>query len=174
MVSLAEMGRSIPWLSDLYAGFHIAWAYFRAGKCQEALALAKQLDHYAYPANDLLVAMASFRLGDVEEAQRRLKRGEDWYLAAIRAGSRPRTSSCRLDADEWGTYQIIYREAKTLIEGKPYTDEPLLLIATGRERALLGLHERAQKDFQEAVTIRPDDAEVWAWRGRVFAQLGQV
>lgn len=47
------------------------------------------------------------------------------------------------------------------------------LIAAGRERALLGFNERAEKDFQEAVTLRPDDAEVWAWRGRVFAQLGR-
>ena len=42
LVSLAEMGRSDTGCSDPYAGFHIAWAYFRAGKCQEALALARQ------------------------------------------------------------------------------------------------------------------------------------
>jgi hypothetical protein len=64
---------------------------------------------------------------------------------------------------DWGSCQIIYREAKTLVEGKPYTDEPLWLIATGRERALLGYNERAEKDFQEAVTIlaRPSRMEQW-------------
>jgi tetratricopeptide (TPR) repeat protein len=103
-----------------------------------------------------------------------LKNAEDWYLAEVRS---------RLQAPtfvvypywnwDWGIFRIIYWEAKTLVEGKPYTDEPLLLLATGRERALLGYRERAEKDFQEAVTLRPEDSEVWAWRGRVFAQLGR-
>jgi tetratricopeptide (TPR) repeat protein len=104
-----------------------------------------------------------------------LKNAEDWYVTAIREGLRAGTVVVPrgFDWHGWGGCQILYREAKTLVEGKPYTDEPLWLIATGRERALLGFNERAEKDFQEAVTLRPDDAEVWAWRGRVFAQLGR-
>lgn len=52
-----------------------------------------------------------------------------------------------------------------------FRNEPLLLIATGRERALQSFNERAQKDFKEAVTIRPNDAEVWACRGRSSLSL---
>lgn len=124
--------------------------------------------------------MTSFKLGDKQEAPRRLKKAEEWYLAAIRVGLQAPNFVMPYNGkpngghwDGWGTCQIIYRKAKTLVEGKPYTDEPLLLIATGCERTLLGFNQRAEKDFQEAVTIRPDDAEVWAWRGRVFAQLGR-
>ena len=149
LVSLAEMGRSVKGFADPYFGSHIAWANFRAGKCQEALALAKPLDRYAYPANDFVIAMATFRLGDVEEARRRLKRGEDWYLATIREGLQNPIFVMPPDWEMWGTYQIIYREAKTLIEGQPYTDEPLLLIATGRERALLGFNERPKRTFRK-------------------------
>ena len=118
--------------------------------------------------------MTTFKLGDKDEARKRLKKGEDWYLAVIRAGLKAPNFGVPYYFEQWGMCQIIYREAKTLVEGKPYTDEPLWLIATGRERALLGLNERAEKDFQEAAAIRPGDAEVWAWRVRVFAQLGRL
>ena len=121
----------------------------------------------------MLVAMASFKLGEKEEAERRLKKAEDWYLQLLRSGLQSPSFVVPYDWNFWGTIQILYREAKTLIEGKPYVDEPLWLIVTGRERALLGLNERAEQDFQEAMTIRPEDPEVWAWRGRVLAQLGR-
>jgi len=174
LVSLAEIGRSSGSLKDPFLGFHIARANLRVGKYPEADTLAKTLDQHNYPPNDFLLAMTSFKLGDKEEARKRLKKAEDWYLTKIRAGLQAPSFVMPFLWEEWGESQIIYREAKTLVEGKPYTDEPLWLIATGRERALLGFNERAEKDFQEAVTLRPDDAEVWAWRGRVFAQLGRL
>ena len=121
--------------------------------------------------------MASFRVGDAEETRETTDaRGGLVSGGAPHGLQSPNfiVPGARLDGGTSGAhYQIIHREAKTLVEGQSYTDEPLLLIATGRERALLGFSERAAKDFQEAVAIRPDDAEVWAWRGRVFAQLGR-
>src|SRR5207244_952903 len=169
----AEMGHSLSYLADPYVGFHIAWAHYRVGNFKTAKELLTKLDAYNYVPNDVLLALIHHRSASQQECRKLLRKSEDWYLNALRSGVVSRSFSPPYDCWQFGMFQLLFREAKTLIEGKTYVEEPLFLLVTGRERALIGFSERAEKDFREAVKIRLEDAEVWAWRGRIFAQLGR-
>jgi eukaryotic-like serine/threonine-protein kinase len=148
-------------------------AHYRAGQYDEAIrrlegALAAQpqwpVTRLSYP----VLAMAHHRLGQeaqarqaLEEAARILDRwtqerytgnGEDWVTH--RGGDAVWPAM-------WWDYlecQLLYREAKVLIDGAPPPDDPRLHVLRGRALAGLDLVEQAAPEFEAAWKLSPDDA----------------
>jgi tetratricopeptide (TPR) repeat protein len=68
-------------------------------------------------------------------------------------------------------HQLLRREAETLVEGSSPAD-PVEHLRRGRIYARLGEEDKSGKEFDAAVTIRPNEARTWAHRGRIYAELG--
>jgi serine/threonine protein kinase/Tfp pilus assembly protein PilF len=50
---------------------------------------------------------------------------------------------------------------------------PWMLLVQGRNRALLGKNDRADRDFIEAIELAPADGDLLTARARIFLELGQ-
>jgi tetratricopeptide (TPR) repeat protein len=157
---------------------NLGMAHYRAGKFKAALRYIKQAQAIGgdwvvfWPAR----AMAHHRLGQTARAR-------EWLLKAdqFSQGERqqalartPFTFSGPGHWADWAYFEIIRREAKQLIEGKPQADDPALL-AVLRARAWeeLGEYAKARAGWEQSVKLNPKDPRVWIARGRSFAALGE-
>ncbi len=70
-------------------------------------------------------------------------------------------------------FRPLLREAHRAISGGPLPDSPYERMFRGRVLLALGETEKAEAEFEAAVALRPDDAELWLTRARIFADLGR-
>jgi serine/threonine protein kinase/Flp pilus assembly protein TadD len=161
-------------------------AHYRAGQYEEAIQrLQKWVGQPHWPIGFLgypVLAMAHHRLGHqtearhaLDEAARLLDRwtrerytacGENW---AIRAGG---------DADwpvPWWDYlecQLLYAEARGLIDGASPPDDPRLHVLRARGFAGLDWMEQAAAEFDAALRLSPQDPQIRLeahhYRGRLY------
>lgn len=114
--------------------------------------------------------MAHHRLGHETEARQALGEAArilDRWTEQRYAGQREHWAiHPRLDADwpaPWWDYlecQLIYAEARTMIDGAPPPDDPRLHVLRAREFAGLDWEERAALEFDAATRLRAQDPQI--------------
>jgi serine/threonine protein kinase/Flp pilus assembly protein TadD len=114
-------------------------------------------------------AMAHHRLGQHGAAREALTQADQ-------AMDRWSGHAFRLSPDRWpwGWWEwleghLLYREAKTLIDGAPPLEDGRLLLARGWALAALGQKEKASACYARALKLRPEDLHV-----RLAAHLARI
>jgi tetratricopeptide (TPR) repeat protein/tRNA A-37 threonylcarbamoyl transferase component Bud32/DNA-binding beta-propeller fold protein YncE len=147
-----------------------ALARYRAGQWKEAIADLDAAEDNEAAKAWILLAMSHHGLGHAKEAQRWLEKAERRYQQTSQDIANEKPPSLWWD---WALFQILRREAKAMIEGRPAADDPYLDLHFGRCYALLESTDKAETHFQAAVGSPGGDGAIWLARGRVFAQLGR-
>ncbi len=188
---LIELAREAAPVRPESINFVVGHAEYRAGRYDEAIqtlmgALARPhwpIGEASYP----VLAMAHYRLGhdaDARQALDETARNLDRWTQERYAGQR---DNWVIDYGAsgfwplgWWDYvecQLLYREARLLIDGTPPPDDPRLHVL--RARALAALHscEQAIREYDTALRLSPHDGQVQAeshrCRGRCFADRRQ-
>ncbi len=144
-------------------------ARYRAGRFEEALTALNEQENEVPPVP-----------GDGEPPPRPLgggpplaARGRCVVRAAPAPGMAGNALSCpRLGGEPLALFEILYREAGTLIDGHAPPVHPLVRLHRARVYAWLGDAEKAEAELQAAVDARPEDPAVYLATGRVLLQLG--
>src|SRR5262249_24122660 len=154
--------------------FHPAWAYYRAGKYEQALEAARGDAGRALWYRPVVV-MATFKLGRVDEARRLLDQAEQWYSESFRLVLMDKGIELPGDLlwEDWLRFQLERKEAHALITGKAPPENPWWHLHQGRLKLALGGAEKAEAEFRSAVEARPDDPGVWLARGRFYEERGR-
>lgn len=173
---VAKVGAKIefPWLPGFsqYQQIKIALAKMRTGDVEEALHVATDSSIISSPLTNVTLALVHHRLKNHNEAARLLEQVEGAYSSSVQRALADSTFVPALNWTYWNEFMILHREAHEMILGKRPTDDPWLLLMMARERMRNGFALRADRDFKQAVELRPDDSQLWAARGRIYAELG--
>jgi serine/threonine protein kinase/Flp pilus assembly protein TadD len=152
-------------------------AYYRADQYEQAVlrtAEAQALHpNWNKPGNYAIGAMAHHRLGQADQARKKLDAAAVAQEERIRAlfKNGPGFMPCA-----WWDFlasSLHYREAKKLIEGKEPPDDARLWVVRGRALAALARHEQARVSFAQAIELNPALASAWTSRGDTYVRLGQ-
>jgi tetratricopeptide (TPR) repeat protein len=191
MPQLIELARAEAPVRPLSLYFVLGHAQYRAGLCDEAVqtltdALARP--HWPIGEADLpVLAMAHYRLGHDAEARQALEEA---------ARHLDRWTQARYDGDGgawvvdhgadgfwtvgWWDYlecQILYREARLLMDGAPPPDDPRLHVLRARALAALNWFDQSVAEYDAAVRLSPLDvqirAESYRNRGSSFVDRGE-
>jgi serine/threonine protein kinase/Tfp pilus assembly protein PilF len=154
--------------------FVLGTAHYRAGQYEHVVRrLQEWVPQTRWPVGLLgypVLAMAHHHLGHVTEARRALDETartlDRWTQERCAGGREVGPRPARGDAAwpvAWWDYlecQLLYAEAKQLIDGTPPPDDPRLHVL--RARAFAGLDQRDQADseFNAALRLRPEDAGI--------------
>ncbi len=147
--------------------------FYRAGKFEQALAQFEKIkDTEADPRGLVGRALAHHALGNADEARRWLNAATELYDRRTREALGARPCWFGWPAQRWNhfaQFQIMHREARTLIEGE--------LLDSNRE----ALHKRAHEVWQNqdpatgpydlALGINPWEPRLWLARARRYAEL---
>jgi serine/threonine protein kinase/tetratricopeptide (TPR) repeat protein len=150
--------------------YQLAWAYFRAGKYEEALT-ACRADLGFHNAYRLVEAMTLFKLGRADDARRLLDQTEQWYSKTIRLGltatplASPRELSIR--------FPIERMEAYMLITGKTAPDNPWWHVHRGRLLLALGQAQKGEAELQAGLAALPDDPGMLLARSYIYEERGR-
>src|SRR5262249_22957525 len=143
----------------------------RLGEGNEALAL---LADNAYPWEKWpAVALAEHLLGHPDAAREALRQADLAFDRLLRDGVSGAGLGLALYWDAWVRVRALRREAYQAIHGKPPPDSPYERLHQGRLLIALDRPQEADTEFAAAVALRPDDAEVWLTRARIFTKLGR-
>src|SRR5262249_15835247 len=155
--------------------FHPAWAYYRAGKYEEALAAAGGDAGRVYWYRPVIV-MATFKLGRGDEARRVVDQVEKWYCEALRLALVDRGIELPGDLlwEDWVRFHLERQEAYVLVTGKAPPENPWWHLHQGKLDLALGRKEKAETELQAAVAAGPDDAGIWLARSRIYDEHGQA
>src|SRR5262245_10148060 len=162
-----SMGWTMPYV--LGAALYRAGQYDEAVKWLQAAPAANPqwaIGRLAYP----VLAMVHHRLGNesdarqaLEEAGRVLDRWTQDRYAGQRGSLEGHTGGDAAWTVPWWDYlecQLLYDEAKMVIDGAGPADDPRLHVLRGR--GLAGLHrgDQAAVEFDAALRLSPDDAQI--------------
>jgi superkiller protein 3 len=124
--------------------------------------------------NQCLLAMSYHRLGQTAEARLALtaasQKMDEWLQALLTPG---KGVTPGLLWAEWLECLLNYREAKTLVEGKPPAEDPRLLLIRARGLAAIGAKDQAGKACDRGLPLRPGDPFLHQAGFLVFRELGQ-
>jgi WD40 repeat protein/tetratricopeptide (TPR) repeat protein len=162
-------------------------ACFRAGRFEEALVHLNASNRYTSSPGRIMnwpvLAMAHHRLGHTAEAREWLeKANREWHSHSPLAQSIGAANVLPLvDVygfpvayvwHDWLVFQVLLTEANTLILGNRGEADCLDHLHQAYLRTKLGESDKAEEEFQAAVSGRDKDASAWLARGRVFLLLG--
>ena len=119
------------------------------------------------------LALAQHQAGQAEAARASLRETDleaDRQLRAVLAMDRPQPPLTYFDT--WHHFRLLQREAHRAIHGTMPPDAPYQRLHRGRVLLALDKPGEAEAEFAAAVALRPEDAEVWLTRARVFARHG--
>ncbi|HVC96591.1 MAG TPA: tetratricopeptide repeat protein [Pirellulales bacterium] len=137
---------------------------YRAGKYEEAIAvLRKSLlagDWLAGCQTNAVLAMALQRLGQTQAAREALTKAQQALDAWSQAWLAAPAGSIPIWWLDWMPCQLLYREAKTLIDGAPPEEDPRLWVVRGRAWAALEREDEAQACYRRAFKLAPDDLAI--------------
>src|SRR5262249_7536690 len=147
----------------------LAWAYFRAGKYEEALT-ACRADPALPNAYRLVEAMALFKLNRADDAQGLLDQVENWYSKTVRLSltATPLAPPAELSI----RFPIERKEAFMLITGKPAPENPWWQLYRGRLHLALGKSQMAEAELKAAVASHADDPSLLLARGCIYEERG--
>ncbi len=164
--------------SDVDPGFAraiLALAHLRIGQADEALQVASMRAAVDYPVTWPVLALIHHQAGNAAEARRYLERSDRWWTNALDKSLAAPVHAMPITGPYWTPFVVIHREAQAKILNAEPPKEPLWYLFAGRFR---GLHARdgrfGLKDLDTAVAIRPEDADVWIRRARVFSEIGMA
>lgn len=158
------------WLRQYVLGVTL----FRQGDYRNAIEALKTsqaeasggLQGLCYP----IIAMSYQKLGQSNESQEALKEAaetlENWTLHRCDPHSerwvvhRGATVRWPVAWWDWLEFQVYYREAFVLINGVAPGDDGRWHLMTARSLAALRWHDEAEKEFSQAMALRPDDAQI--------------
>jgi tetratricopeptide (TPR) repeat protein len=120
---------------------------------------------------DLLLAMAYQRLGQADLARQRLQQAEQRMVewSALGLGDLPASSN---NFGDQMRFEILHREAVTLIHGAPPADDPALQLHRAHAFARLGRMEEASRELAAAGETAADDLNGLAIEAYVLACRG--
>jgi tetratricopeptide (TPR) repeat protein/tRNA A-37 threonylcarbamoyl transferase component Bud32 len=150
-----------------------ALALYRAGRHAEALRLGAALPEDPGSVPWPFQAMCHARLGQPREARSWLEKSRRWYRQElVRWLNGPSVTTPR-GWQVWGDFQVLFREARDLIDGSPSEPDPLEQLFTGVVRARNGFTQAAEADFASALDHAPDEPLAWRTRGKFLADSGR-
>jgi serine/threonine protein kinase/Flp pilus assembly protein TadD len=158
-----------------YGLYLLGMAQYRAGRNEDAVStlrdsLTGSPEWECRSLSHPVLAMAHHRLGQVSEARQSLQAAADaidrWTRARYAAD--PKHWSVHQGATaiwpvawwDWLECELLYREAKLLIDGEPPADDPRLRVL--RARAFAGLRRQftSEREYAAVLQIWPDDLQI--------------
>ncbi len=161
-----------------YPGHNANWvralAYLRTGQLEKASQTVANLApaEKAWPEWQIS-ALLQHRLGHAKAAAEALRQADllaERRLKEVVAGDQLKVP---LIWDEWLHNELLRAEAHQTIHGKPMPASPYERLLRGRIFFALEEYDQADTEFAAAVTLRPEDADIWLTRSRIFAKLGR-
>jgi serine/threonine protein kinase/tetratricopeptide (TPR) repeat protein len=175
IVQLAQaalpLGRA-PWLPE-----GLGLAHYRAGEYEEAIARVREAQamdpNWETARTNAILAMAHHLLGgQADLVRQRLE-------AATKAHNQRIDDIFQKPPGNLGVWwanvlyaDLIYREAKKLIDGTEPADDPRLAVIRGRALAVLGRDEQAVASFSRAIDLKPALVPAWIHRADAWGRLG--
>jgi serine/threonine protein kinase/predicted Zn-dependent protease len=149
-----------------------AMAQARAGDHRRALELLDQARPEYSPAINLSGprAIILYHLGRGDEARKALADADkdlDESYRGLLSGALPMP---RKDAETLMLREVLCREARQLIDGKPAPDNPYDLLARARALRHRGRASEFEKALAAAMAARPGDRQVDAAKSRILAE----
>ena len=149
----------------------LGMAHYRAGQLEQSVLRLQQSLVLPYGTGQaqihLVMAMALHRQGQVTQARHSLQaaveamdhRTETMYQQAPGMDWKA-VGNWPLPWFDWMECQLLYREAKLLIDGAPPFDDPRLHVLRARGLAALRRNVAANAEYAVALKLRPDDSSV--------------
>jgi tetratricopeptide (TPR) repeat protein len=173
LVRIAELGRD-PSPAERYRIGVLGGALYRAGRFDEAIKRLGEISDVRNPVSDLVLAMAHHGKGDTDKARELLEKAQTWYDAATReALTAPTYDLPHWHWNEFVDFQILYREARALIEGTSAVQDKNAADLLARAREELARRDPLTAEFDHAVMVQPNEPRLWLARGRRLAELGR-
>jgi serine/threonine protein kinase/tetratricopeptide (TPR) repeat protein len=164
------LGRA-PWLPE-----GLGLAHYRAGEHEEAIARVREAQamdpNWEKARTNAILAMAHHRLDHVDSARQSLN-------AATKAHHQRIQSILQQPPGNLGVWwanvlyaDLIYREARKLIDGSESADDARLWVIRGRALRVLGRHRQAVAGLSRAIEIDATLAPAWINRAHASKRLG--
>lgn len=161
---MAERGRTRRY-EDPKGYFALGAVYVRAGQPEKAI-------HWLQEASDSeagvrtrgahlpFLALAKYRLGRHEEAQETLREAARTFDGWTESYAQSKPGDTPLPWIDWLEFQLLYREARTLIEGVTPPEDVRGLVRRSRALDAIARHEPASADLRTAAELAPQDVNV--------------
>lgn len=175
LTDLATRGQEPTMASESWRRHVLGWAHYRAGNFQECIRILNEIKGFD-PRNMTFLAMAHHRLGQTDEARRRLAESDKVYTQATQAALKKEGFHPFLWSWTWWDvleFTVLLREARTLIEGAAPKDDPNLAALQARARAFLKALDPKTAAYDVGLALENDQPRLWLARGRRHAELKQ-
>ncbi|HZN36562.1 MAG TPA: protein kinase, partial [Pirellulaceae bacterium] len=150
----------------------LGYALYRGGRYDEAIARLREVTGHSL--HDLVLAMALWRRGDQDAARQLLVKSQTAYDQETRKALA--ASAYKRPPWNWrdfACFQILYREARALIEGGAAAGDENAASLQARARAEFVRRDPLTADFDQALMVEPKQPRHWLARGRRLAELGR-
>jgi tetratricopeptide (TPR) repeat protein len=149
--------------------------FYRAGKFEQALTQFETIkDSEGDPRSLVGKALAHHGLGNADEARRWLAAARDIYDQHTRVALDARPVWFGWPGTRWNHFahfQVMYQEARALIEGKDLPSEPNREAMLKRARQEWKNRDPATAPYDLALGINPWAPHLWLARARRYAEL---
>jgi serine/threonine protein kinase/tetratricopeptide (TPR) repeat protein len=123
--------------------------------------------------NYSVLAMAYHKLGQREKAKEALEKAGAVMDDGLEALVRGPVGNPPMLWGDWMEICLLYREAKTLIDGAPPADDSRVHVARAAAFTALGDHKKATGACAKAVELSPRDAGLWYALGTTHYRAGE-